>query len=97
MVTKTFIISIIVSILFFLLIREVILWYYKINDRIKNQEKIIKLLEESKDLQQKQLRFHTGETEVEVPDEEKLKEFIGNLEKKEEKPKDDKETPWRYR
>jgi len=37
---------VVVSILIFILVRTFVLWYYKIDVRVKNQEKIIELLED---------------------------------------------------
>jgi len=45
--TAIFIVAFVVlSIVVFVLVREFVLWYYKINVRVKNQEKIIELLED---------------------------------------------------
>lgn len=38
------IITILFAIIIFILIRELVCWYYKINKSIKNQEEIIRLL-----------------------------------------------------
>jgi uncharacterized membrane protein YfbV (UPF0208 family) len=39
-------IYLLVSILVFLIIRELVMWYWKVNKRIKKQERQIELLEE---------------------------------------------------
>lgn len=39
-------ITLVVTILVFLIIRELIMWYWKINKRLKKQERQIELLEE---------------------------------------------------
>jgi uncharacterized membrane protein YfbV (UPF0208 family) len=39
-------IYLLVSILVFLIIRELVMWYWKINKRLKKQERQIELLEE---------------------------------------------------
>ncbi|CCV66475.1 hypothetical protein BN85314540 [Paracholeplasma brassicae] len=39
-------ITLVVTILVFLIIRELVMWYWKINKRIKKQERQIELLEE---------------------------------------------------
>ena len=45
--TAIFIVAFVVlSIVVFVLVREFVLWYYKINVRVKNQEQIIELLED---------------------------------------------------
>lgn len=41
-----FLIMLIVAIVIFILCRELICWYYKINKSISNQEEIIKLLKD---------------------------------------------------
>lgn len=42
----SFLIMLIIAIVIFILCRELICWYYKINKSISNQEEIIKLLKE---------------------------------------------------
>ncbi len=39
-------ITLVVTILVFLIIRELVMWYWKVNKRIKKQERQIELLEE---------------------------------------------------
>lgn len=39
-------ITLVVTILVFLIIRELVMWYWKINKRLKKQERQIELLEE---------------------------------------------------
>lgn len=43
---ETLVIGVIISIVFFLIVREVIMWYWKINKRLKKQERQIELLED---------------------------------------------------
>ena len=43
---ETLVIGVIIFIVFFLIIREVIMWYWKINKRLKKQERQIELLED---------------------------------------------------
>lgn len=42
----SFLITLIIAIVIFILCRELICWYYKINKSISNQEEIIKLLKD---------------------------------------------------
>ena len=43
---EALVVGVIISIVFFLIIREVIMWYWKINKRLKKQERQIELLED---------------------------------------------------
>lgn len=42
----SFLVMLIIAIVIFILCRELICWYYKINKNISNQEEIIKLLKD---------------------------------------------------
>ena len=48
--TRIIIGIIVISIILFIVLREFFLWYWRINKRVENQEKQIKLLEEIKSL-----------------------------------------------
>ena len=43
---EALVVGVIISIVFFLIIREVIMWYWKISKRLKKQERQIELLED---------------------------------------------------
>lgn len=42
------VVFLVIALILFLILRDLVCWYYKINHRVQNQEKIIELLEEIK-------------------------------------------------
>lgn len=76
-----------VSILFYFILRDVMLWYYKINKRIELQEetnRLLKILVEEKEPVSKKQKITINpelEKQTDVNNPNVLKDIINNLEK----------------